>query len=588
MARGQVESGANVLDVNFDEALLDGEAVMTKFLNLLAAEPEIARVPIMVDSSKWSVIEAGLKCVQGKGIVNSISLKEGEEAFLHHAQLARRYGAAVVVMAFDETGQATEVDHKLTICHRAYKLLTEKVGFPPTDIIFDPNILTVGTGIEEHNRYALNFIEATRRIKQELPLCKVSGGVSNISFSFRGNDVVREAMHAAFLYHAIRAGMDMGIVNAGQLAVYEEIPKDLLERVEDVLLDRRPDATERLIQFAETVKKQSGEEVVADVAWRNEPVEERLSHSLVKGIVDFIETDVEEARVKYKTALEIIEGPLMSGMQVVGDLFGAGKMFLPQVVKSARVMKKAVAYLLPFMEAEKAASGQGDKPRGKVLLATVKGDVHDIGKNIVGVVLGCNNYQVIDLGVMVPCERILDTARAEGVHMIGLSGLITPSLDEMVHVAREMQRQEIALPLLIGGATTSAKHTAVKIAPQYKEPTIHVLDASRAAGVVEKLLNPERRDDLVRKNLETQKQLVESYNQRQQIKLVPYDEALEASLCDRLGESAHRQTGIHRPPRNRQLAAGKAGAVYRLVAVFPYLGIERQISASLRRSQRGT
>ena len=498
VARGQVEAGANVLDVNFDEALLDGEAVMTKFLNLLAAEPEIARVPIMVDSSKWSVIEAGLKCVQGKAIVNSISLKEGEEAFLHHAKLARRYGAAVVVMAFDETGQATEVDHKLKICRARYKLLTEKIGFLGSDIIFDPNILTVGTGIEEHNRYALNFIEATRQIKRALPLCKISGGVSNISFSFRGNDVVREAMHAAFLYHAIRAGMDMGIVNAGQLAVYEEIPRDLLERVEDVLLDRRPDATERLIQFAETVKKQSGGEAVADEAWRSEPVDKRLSHSLVKGIVDFIEADVEEARQKFPTALEIIEGPLMAGMQVVGDLFGAGKMFLPQVVKSARVMKKAVAYLLPFMEAEKAAAGLGGKPRGKVLLATVKGDVHDIGKNIVGVVLGCNNYQVIDLGVMVPCERILDTARAEGVHMIGLSGLITPSLDEMVHVAREMQRQEIDLPLLIGGATTSAKHTAVKIAPQYKQPTIHVLDASRAAGVVEKLLNPQRRDNLVR------------------------------------------------------------------------------------------
>jgi 5-methyltetrahydrofolate--homocysteine methyltransferase len=526
IARGQVESGANVLDVNFDEALLDGEAVMTRFLNLLAAEPEIARVPIMVDSSKWSVIEAGLKCVQGKAIVNSISLKEGEEAFLHHAKLARRYGAAVVVMAFDETGQATEVDHKLTICRRAYKLLTEKVGFLGTDIIFDPNILTVGTGIEEHNRYALNFVEATRRIKAEMPLCKVSGGVSNISFSFRGNDVVREAMHSAFLYHAIRAGMDMGIVNAGQLAVYEEIPRDLLERVEDVLLDRRPDATERLIQFAETVKKQAGGEAVADLAWRSEPVEQRLSHSLVKGIVDFIEADVEEARGKYPAALSIIEGPLMSGMQVVGDLFGAGKMFLPQVVKSARVMKKAVAYLLPHMEAEKAAAGLGDKPRGKVLLATVKGDVHDIGKNIVGVVLGCNNYQVIDLGVMVPCERILDIARNEGVNIIGLSGLITPSLDEMVHVAREMERQEIKLPLLIGGATTSAKHTAVKIAPQYKEPTIHVLDASRAAGVVEHLLNPARRDDFVRKNLVEQKQLVESYNLRQQIKLVPYEEAV--------------------------------------------------------------
>jgi 5-methyltetrahydrofolate--homocysteine methyltransferase len=526
VARQQVESGANVLDVNFDEALLDGEAVMTKFLNLLAAEPEISRVPIMVDSSKWSVIEAGLKCVQGKAIVNSISLKEGEESFLHHAKLARRYGAAVVVMAFDETGQATEVEHKLAICHRAYKLLTEKVGFLGSDIIFDPNILTVGTGIDEHNRYALNFIEATRRIKQELPLSKVSGGVSNISFSFRGNDVVREAMHSAFLYHAVRAGMDMGIVNAGQLAVYEGIPRDLLERVEDVLLDRRPDATERLIQFAETVKKQAGGDAVAELAWRSEPVEQRLSHSMVKGIADFIEGDVEEARQKYPAALSIIEGPLMAGMQVVGDLFGAGKMFLPQVVKSARVMKKAVAYLLPFMEAEKAAAGTSDKPRGKVLLATVKGDVHDIGKNIVGVVLGCNNFQVIDMGVMVPCEKILDTARAEGVDMIGLSGLITPSLDEMVHVAREMERQGIQLPLLIGGATTSAKHTAVRIAPAYKQPTIHVLDASRAAGVVEKLLNPERRDELVRRNVAEQKQLVESYNQRQQIKLVSYDDAI--------------------------------------------------------------
>jgi 5-methyltetrahydrofolate--homocysteine methyltransferase len=530
VARQQVESGANVLDVNFDEALLDGEAVMTKFLNLLAAEPEIAKVPIMVDSSKWSVIEAGLKCIQGKAIVNSISLKEGEEKFFEQAKLARRYGAAVVVMAFDETGQATEIDHKVAICRRAYKLLTEEIGFPPTDIIFDPNILTVGTGIEEHNRYAINFIEATRQIKREMPLCKVSGGVSNVSFSFRGNDVVREAVNAAFLYHAIHAGMDMGIVNAGQLAVYEEIPKELLERVEDVLLDRRPDATERLIQFAETVKQKSTEESAADVAWRNEPVAERLSHSLVKGIVDFIETDVEEARGKYKTSLEIIEGPLMAGMQVVGDLFGAGKMFLPQVVKSARVMKKAVAYLLPFMEAEKAAAGLGDKPRGKVLLATVKGDVHDIGKNIVGVVLGCNNYQVIDLGVMVPCEKILDTARAEGVNMIGLSGLITPSLDEMVHVAREMERQKIDLPLLIGGATTSAKHTAVKIAPQYSQPTIHVLDASRAAGVVEKLLNPERRDDLIKGNLAEQKQLVESYNLRQQIKLIPYEQAQQQSF----------------------------------------------------------
>jgi 5-methyltetrahydrofolate--homocysteine methyltransferase len=505
---------------------LDGEAVMTKFLNLLAAEPEISRVPIMVDSSKWSVIEAGLKCVQGKAIVNSISLKEGEESFLHHAKLAHRYGAAVVVMAFDETGQATEVDHKLTICHRAYKLLTEKVGFLGSDIIFDPNILTVGTGIEEHNRYAINFIEATRRIKQELPLAKVSGGVSNISFSFRGNDVVREAMHSAFLYHAVRAGMDMGIVNAGQLAVYEDIPKDLLERVEDVLLDRRPDATERLVQFAETVKKQVGGDATAELAWRSEPVEQRLSHSLVRGIADFVEADVEEARQKYPSSLSIIEGPLMAGMQVVGDLFGAGKMFLPQVVKSARVMKKAVAYLLPFMEAEKAAAGTSDKPRGKVLLATVKGDVHDIGKNIVGVVLGCNNFQVIDMGVMVPSEKILETARTEGVDMIGLSGLITPSLDEMVHVAREMERQGLQLPLLIGGATTSAKHTAVRIAPAYKQPTLHVLDASRAAGVVEGLLNPEKRDDLVKKNIAAQKQLVESYNQRQQIKLISYEDAV--------------------------------------------------------------
>ncbi len=526
VAREQVEAGANVIDVNMDEALLDGEAAMTRFLNLIAAEPEVSRVPIMVDSSKWSVIEAGLKCVQGKSIVNSISLKEGEEVFLHHARLVRRYGAAAVVMAFDEKGQAVTVEDKLRICRRAFRLLTEQVGFPPTDIIFDPNILTVATGIEEHNRYAINFIEAARLIKEQCPGAKISGGVSNISFSFRGNDVVREAMHSAFLYHAIRGGMDMGIVNAGQLAVYEEIPKPLLERVEDVLFDRRPDATERLVEYAETVKRQGGKAPEAESAWRSGTAEERLSHALVKGIVDYIDADVEEARQKFATGLQVIEGPLMAGMQVVGDLFGAGKMFLPQVVKSARVMKKAVAYLLPFMEAEKAKSGTAGKPRGKVLMATVKGDVHDIGKNIVGVVLGCNNYQVIDLGVMVPCETILDTALKEQVDMIGLSGLITPSLDEMVHVASEMQRRSFTLPLLIGGATTSAKHTAVKIAPAYNRETIHVIDASRAAGVVDQLLNPEAKPLLDRRNREEQRQLAESYRQRQSVHLVPYEQAV--------------------------------------------------------------
>jgi 5-methyltetrahydrofolate--homocysteine methyltransferase len=525
VARGQVEGGANILDVNMDEAMLDGEAAMTRFLNLVAADHDVSRVPIMVDSSKWSVIEAGLRCVQGKGIVNSISLKEGEEQFLSHARLARRYGAAVVVMAFDEQGQATTKEDKVRICQRAYKLLIEKVGVPATDIIFDPNILTVATGIEEHNRYAINYIEATREIKRVCPGAKVSGGVSNISFSFRGNEPVREAMHAAFLYHAIRAGMDMGIVNAGQLAVYEDIPADLLERVEDVLFDRRPDATERLIEFAESVKQGGAKRAVADTAWRDAEVAERLSHALVRGIADHIEADVEEARHIYSTCLEIIEGPLMAGMQIVGDLFGQGKMFLPQVVKSARVMKRAVAYLMPFMEAEKAKTGQAPQARGKILLATVKGDVHDIGKNIVGVVLGCNNYQVIDLGVMVPCEQILDTATQEGVDLIGLSGLITPSLDEMVHVAREMERQGFKTPLLIGGATTSAKHTAVKIAPAYVQPTVHVLDASRSVGVVEKLLNPKARKQFDEHNRAEQVRMVESYNERQQVHLVSYDEA---------------------------------------------------------------
>jgi 5-methyltetrahydrofolate--homocysteine methyltransferase len=523
VALEQVANGASVLDVNMDDALLDGEAAMTRFLHLIAAEPDICKVPMMIDSSRWSVLEAGLKCVQGKSIVNSISLKDGEDEFLRRATLIRRYGAAAVVMAFDESGQAAEMEPKVSICRRAYKLLTEVVGFPPDDIIFDPNILTVGTGIEEHNNYALNFIEATRRIKQECPGAKVSGGVSNVSFSFRGNDPVREAIHAAFLYHAIRAGLDMGIVNAGQLAVYE-VPKNLLERVEDVLLNRRPDATERLVEFADTVKAKEKKDSGEDLSWRNDSVEQRLKHALVKGIDRFITQDVEEARQKYPRCLLIIEGPLMDGMTVVGDLFGAGKMFLPQVVKSARVMKKAVAYLLPFMEQEKLAAGLVQQGRGKILLATVKGDVHDIGKNIVGVVLGCNNYEVIDLGVMTPCEKILQTAVEQNVDVIGLSGLITPSLDEMVHVAKEMERTGCRLPLLIGGATTSAKHTAVRIAPRYKQPTVHVLDASRCVGVVEKLLSSESRAAFVRDNEERHRQLVESYEARQ-FTLAPYPTA---------------------------------------------------------------
>jgi 5-methyltetrahydrofolate--homocysteine methyltransferase len=525
IARGQIEGGAAVIDINMDEGLLDSEAVMTKFLRLIAGESDIAAVPVMIDSSKWSVIEAGLKCVQGKSIVNSISLKEGEEAFLRQARLCHSYGAAVVVMAFDETGQATEVEHKVSICKRAFQLLIEKVGLKPEDIIFDPNILTVATGIEEHNNYAVNFIEATRRIKAECPGAKVSGGVSNISFSFRGNDKVREAMHSAFLYHAIKAGLDMGIVNAGQLEIYEDIAPELRELVEDVLFNRRADATERLVDYAERIKDKSGLKQEADEDWRREPVEERLKHALIKGIVKYIDEDVEEARHKFATSLEVIEGPLMDGMSVVGDLFGDGKMFLPQVVKSARVMKKAVAYLLPFMEAEKVAAGKTHEVRGTILLATVKGDVHDIGKNIVGVVLGCNNYRIIDLGVMVPCEKILETATAEQVDMIGLSGLITPSLDEMVHVAREMQRLGFDKPLLIGGATTSAKHTAVKIAPGYKNIVTHVVDASRSVGVVDQLMNPKLTPAFDAANRRTQKQLVESYNKRLDVKLVPYDEA---------------------------------------------------------------
>ncbi len=509
VARQQVENGAQLIDVNMDEGMLDSEAAMVKFLNLIAAEPDIARVPLVIDSSKWSVIEAGLKCAQGKVVVNSISLKEGEEKFIEQARLIRRYGAAVIVMAFDEKGQADNYERRTEICERAYRILVDEVGFPPQDIIFDPNILTVATGMEEHNNYAVDFIRATKWITENLPRAKVSGGVSNISFSFRGNNAVREAMHSAFLYHAIKAGMDMGIVNAGQLAVYDEIPKDLLELVEDVLLNRNPDATERLIAFAESVKQKEKTEVKEE-EWRAGSVEERLSHALVKGVADFIEADVEEARQKYGRPLAVIEGPLMSGMNVVGDLFGSGKMFLPQVVKSARVMKKAVAWLQPFMEAEKAANGNS-REQGKVLMATVKGDVHDIGKNIVGVVLACNNYEVIDLGVMVPCEKILKTARDENVDIIGLSGLITPSLDEMMHVAREMQREGFTLPLLIGGATTSRVHTAVKIAPHYEPPVVHVLDASRAVPVVGALINSEKRGDFALKNQSEQRRDREAY-----------------------------------------------------------------------------
>jgi 5-methyltetrahydrofolate--homocysteine methyltransferase len=489
VARQQVEGGANLLDVNMDEGLLDSASAMTEFLNLLSSEPDIARLPVMIDSSKWEVLEAGLKCLQGKGVVNSISLKEGEEAFLDHGRKVRRYGAAAVVMAFDEEGQATTAERKFAIAKRSFRLLTERAGFPPEDLIFDPNVLTVGTGLEEHAGYGVAFLEAVRRIKAELPHVRTSGGISNVSFAFRGNNVVREAMHAAFLYHAIRAGLDMGIVNAGQLAVYEEIPKDLLERVEDVLLNRRPDATERLVAFAETVKHGEKAETKID-AWRSLPVEGRLAHALVHGIVDHVEADTEEARRKYGRPLAVIEGPLMAGMNVVGDLFGAGKMFLPQVVKSARVMKRAVAYLQPFLEAEKASGAV--RTQGKILLATVKGDVHDIGKNIVGVVLACNNYEVIDLGVMVPADRILKAARERRVDVIGLSGLITPSLDEMVHAAREMEREGFELPLLIGGATTSALHTAVRIAPAYGPPVVHVPDASRVAGVVSSLLSADQ------------------------------------------------------------------------------------------------
>ncbi len=513
VALQQVQAGANIIDINFDEALLDGEGSMTKFLNLIAGEPEIARVPFMIDSSKWTVLEAGLKCIQGKPIVNSISLKEGEEVFLKHAKTIQRFGAAAIVMAFDEQGQAATKEDKVRICKRAYDLLISKLNFYPEDIIFDPNILTVATGIEEHNNYAVDFIEATREIKKVCPGAKVSGGLSNISFSFRGNNPVREAMHSAFLYHAIQAGMDMAIVNAGMLEVYEQIPKDLLELIEDVLLNRRSDATERLIEAAGTFHGEAKVQKKDDV-WRSLPVEERLTHALVKGIDEFVTVDTEEARQQFAKPLEVIEGPLMNGMKVVGELFGAGKMFLPQVVKSARVMKKAVAYLLPYMEEEKR-NQKDESKQAKFLIATVKGDVHDIGKNIVGVVLSCNNYEVIDLGVMVPTEKILETARKENVQAIGLSGLITPSLDEMVHVAKEMERQGFKIPLLIGGATTSPAHTAVKISEQYSEPVIHVLDASRVVNVMNGVLNPSEREGYLRSVKEDQIRIREEFYARE-------------------------------------------------------------------------
>ncbi|HWB94803.1 MAG TPA: dihydropteroate synthase, partial [Puia sp.] len=524
VARQQVENGAQILDVNMDDALLDGEKAMQTFLNLLQAEPDIAKIPIMIDSSKFAIIEAGLKCVQGKCIVNSISLKEGEEKFIEQAIVCRSYGAAVIVMAFDEGGQADTLRKKVDISHRAYKILTEKVGYPPEEIIFDPNIFAIATGIEEHNNYAVDFIEAIKEIKQKMPLTRISGGVSNISFSFRGNEPVREAMHSVFLYYAIKAGMDMGIVNAGQLVVYDEIEPKLRDLCEDVILNRNPEATDKLLAFAETVKAK-GKEEVKDEAWRRGTVEERLKHALVNGITDYIDADTEEARLKYPKPLDVIEGPLMAGMDVVGDLFGSGKMFLPQVVKSARVMKKSVAILTPYIEQEKeerrrtaGADVAASSSAAKILLATVKGDVHDIGKNIVGVVLGCNGYDIIDLGVMVPADKILETAKKEKVDIIGLSGLITPSLDEMVHVAREMKRQDFGIPLLIGGATTSRMHTAVRIAPEFEQGVVHVLDASRSVTVVGSLLNAEQKPEFLRSIKTEYKKLKDDFNSKKTVK----------------------------------------------------------------------
>ncbi len=524
VARNQVEGGAQILDVNMDEGMLDGKEAMVKFLNLIAAEPDISRIPIMIDSSKWEIIEAGLKCVQGKGVVNSISLKEGEEKFIEHAKKVKRYGAAVIVMAFDEDGQADSYERRIEICERSYRILIDKVKFPKEDIIFDPNIFPVATGIDEHNNNAMDFFRATRWIRENLPGAHVSGGVSNVSFSFRGNNPVREAMHSAFLYHAIKEGMDMGIVNPTMLEVYDDIPKDLLERVEDVLLNRRPDSTERLLEFAETVKGE-GKKLVKDDSWRKESVEKRLEHALVKGIVEFIEADTEEARQNRDKPLHVIEGPLMDGMNVVGDLFGSGKMFLPQVVKSARVMKKAVAYLFPYLEAEKAAN-QDTSSASKVLLATVKGDVHDIGKNIVGVVLACNNYDIVDMGVMVPADKILDKAIEENVDAIGLSGLITPSLDEMVTVAKEMERRNMKLPLMIGGATTSRIHTAVKIDPVYSGVVVHVLDASKSVPVAGELISKETYDKFLLKTKDEYAKLRVDHANRKQIKnYLPFSQA---------------------------------------------------------------
>jgi 5-methyltetrahydrofolate--homocysteine methyltransferase len=561
IAKQQVENGAQIIDVCMDEGMLDSEECMRRFLNLLAAEPDIARVPVMIDSSKWSVLETGLQCLQGKGIVNSISLKEGEEQFIQHAKLLRRYGAAAVVMAFDENGQADSTERRFAVCKRSYEILTQRVGFPPEDIIFDPNVLTVATGMEEHNNYALSYFEATREIKHHLPHALVSGGLSNVSFSFRGNNPVREAMHAAFLYHGIRAGMDMGIVNAGQLGIYEEIPKDLLERIEDVLLNRRPDATERLVEFAETFKG-AAKARTEDIAWRNAPVAERLKHALIKGITDFIDEDTEEARAQLGRPLLVIEGPLMAGMNVVGDLFGAGKMFLPQVVKSARVMKKAVAYLIPYLEAEKAAN-PGSRSAGRIVLATVKGDVHDIGKNIVGVVLQCNNFEVMDLGVMVACEKILQAARDFSADLIGLSGLITPSLDEMVHVAREMQRLECKLPLLIGGATTSKAHTAVKIEPHYREPVVHVLDASRAVGVATSLISADLRNDFVAKTRAEYESMRERHrNKQSRVEWLTIEEA-------RANKPRIEWSG-YRPPKPRQPGT-HVFEDYPLAELLPYI-----------------
>jgi 5-methyltetrahydrofolate--homocysteine methyltransferase len=529
VALEQVRGGANILDVNMDEGMLNSERAMTEFLHYIATEPEIARIPVMIDSSKWSVIEAGLKCVQGKAIVNSISLKEGEADFLAKAHTIRLYGAAMVVMAFDEQGQADTVARKVAICERAYRLLIEKAGVDPADIIFDPNVLAIATGLEEHNEYGRNFIDATRLIKERCPSVKISGGISNLSFSFRGNDVVREAIHSAFLFHAIKAGLDMGIVNAGQLVVYEDIPADLLEHVEDIIFNRRPDGTERMVAFAEQVKG-SGTKRAADLAWRERPIEDRLAHALVHGVVDFIEADAEEARQKYGRPLNVIEGPLMDGMKIVGDLFGAGKMFLPQVVKSARAMKRAVAYLQPFMEAEKLAAGPSARSQGKILLATVKGDVHDIGKNIVGVVLGCNSYEVIDLGVMVPADRILHEAIEQHVDIVGLSGLITPSLDEMAYVAQQMQQRGFVLPLLIGGATTSRQHTAVKIAPEYEQPVVHVPDASRVVDVVASLMSSARRSAFESANRAAQSALRDQYALRHERPTLSYAHAKKNRL----------------------------------------------------------